>query len=85
MVGALGSEAFKQLVGGTELEDSQKQRFHVSRSFSSDTCQGNRQNVLATGQTRVRRTSSTCLITNSLPPKSSFCPTVSISAYHPPP
>ena len=35
---------FKQLVGGTELEDSQKQRFHISRSFSSDTCQGNRQN-----------------------------------------
>ena len=34
----------KQLVGGTELEDSQKQRFHISRSFSSDTCQGNRQN-----------------------------------------
>ena len=35
---------FQQLVGGTELEDSQKQRFHNSRSFSSDTCQGNRQN-----------------------------------------
>ena len=34
----------KQLVGGTELEDSQKQRFHISRSFSSDTCLGNRQN-----------------------------------------
>ena len=34
----------KQLVDGTELEDSQKQRFHISRSFSSDTCQGNRQN-----------------------------------------
>ena len=30
----------EQLVGGTELEDSQKQRFHISRSFSSDTCQG---------------------------------------------
>ena len=35
---------FKQLVGGAELEDSQKQRFRISRIFSSDTCQGNRQN-----------------------------------------
>ena len=35
----------KQLVGGTELEDSQKQRFHISRSFSSDTCQGNRHSL----------------------------------------
>ena len=35
---------FKLLVDGTELEDCQKQRFHISRSFLSDTCQGNRQN-----------------------------------------
>ena len=32
-----GIALFKQLVGGTELEDCQKQRFHISRSFSSDT------------------------------------------------
>ena len=27
---------FKQLVSGTELEDCQRQRFRISRSFSSD-------------------------------------------------
>ena len=32
------------LISEKKNEDSQKQRFHISRSFSSDTCQGNRQN-----------------------------------------
>ena len=45
---------FKQLVGGTELEDSQKQRFHISRSFSSDTCQGNRQNKECRAETAYK-------------------------------
>ena len=44
----------KQLVGGTELEDSQKQRFHISRSFSSDTCQGNRQNKECRAETAIK-------------------------------
>ena len=44
----------KQLVGGTELEDSQKQRFHISRSFSSDTCQGNRQNKECRAETAYK-------------------------------
>ena len=43
-----------QLVGGTELEDSQKQRFHISRSFSSDTCQGNRQNKECRAETAYK-------------------------------
>ena len=55
------------------------------RSHGLNFCSYFCNSVSATRQTRVRRTSSTCLITNSLPPKSSFCPTVSISAYHPPP
>ena len=45
---------FNQLVGGTELEDSQKQRFHISRSFSSDTCQGNRQNKECRAETAYK-------------------------------
>ena len=44
----------KQLVGGTELEDCQKQRFHISRSFSSDTCQGNRQNEECRAETAYK-------------------------------
>ena len=36
--GETGKTIFKLLVGGTELGDFQKQRFHISRSFSSDTC-----------------------------------------------
>ena len=39
----LNAQVFRQtllqLVGGTELEDSPKQRFHISRSFLSDACQ----------------------------------------------
>ena len=46
--------SIKQLVGGTELEDSQKQRFHISRSFSSDTCQGNRQNKECRAETAYK-------------------------------
>ena len=42
------------LVGGTELEDSQKQRFHISRSFSSDTCEGNRQNKECRAETAYK-------------------------------
>ena len=42
---------FKQLVGDTEPEDCQKQRFHISRSFSSDTCQGNTQNSKCKAET----------------------------------
>ena len=45
----------EQLVGGTELEDSQKQRFHISRSFSSDTCQGNRQNKECRAETAYNK------------------------------
>ena len=45
---------YKQLVGGTELEDSQKQRFHNFRSFSSDTCQGNRQNKECRAETAYK-------------------------------
>ena len=44
----------KQLVGGTELEDSQKQRFHISRSFSSDTCLGNCQNKECRAETAYK-------------------------------
>ena len=43
-----------QLVGGTELEDSQKERFHISQSFSSDTCQGNRQNKECRAETAYK-------------------------------
>ena len=45
---------FVQLVGGTELEDSQKQRFHISRRFSSDTYQGNRQNKECRAETAYK-------------------------------
>ena len=34
--------------------DSQKQRFHISRSFSSDTCQGNRQNKECRAETAYK-------------------------------
>ena len=46
--------AINQLVGGTELEDCQKQRFHISRSFSSDTCQENRQNKECRAETAYK-------------------------------
>ena len=46
---------FKQLVGGTELEHCQKQRFRISRSFLSDTCQGHRQNRECRAETAVKR------------------------------
>ena len=44
----------KWLVGGTELEDCPKQRFHISRSFSSDSCQGNRQNKECRAETAYK-------------------------------
>ena len=50
----LQTTSFKQLVGGTELEDSQKQRFYISRSFSSETCQGNRQNKECRAETAYK-------------------------------
>ena len=33
---------------------NQKQRFHISRSFSSDTCQGNRQNKECRAETAYK-------------------------------
>ena len=53
-IGFIDYQHIKQLVGGTELEDCQKQRFHISSSFSSDTYQGNRQNKECRAETAYK-------------------------------